>query len=104
MPITRRHLAGLEGVFGGDEGGGEEARVGGESCEEGSCEARAGWGEIVPPVVKELACGVYGNGAMAEWTDIVRLIEGRFGLRDDRLVKRSEPVPDWEVLNDKSLV
>ena len=36
--------------------------------------------EVHGPIEKRLACGDLGSGAMLEWTDIVELVRGRFGL------------------------
>ncbi len=35
------------------------------------------WFDILPPQVKELACGDIGNGAMHDWQDIVTFIQKR---------------------------
>ncbi len=35
------------------------------------------WFDILPPQVKELACGDIGNGAMHDWQDIVTVIQKR---------------------------
>ncbi|OXV07774.1 hypothetical protein Egran_04462 [Elaphomyces granulatus] len=43
-----------------------------------------GWFEVLPPqATKVLACGDAGSGAMMEWTEIVKVIEDRLGLRSD---------------------
>ena len=39
-----------------------------------------GWVEVLRPVEKVLACGDSGDGAMREWTEIVRVIEERLQL------------------------
>ncbi|KAI0134015.1 flavoprotein [Xylariales sp. AK1849] len=39
-----------------------------------------GWFEILYPQKKTLACGDVGDGAMMEWTEIVRVIQDRLGL------------------------
>ncbi|CBQ70959.1 related to Phosphopantothenoylcysteine decarboxylase [Sporisorium reilianum SRZ2] len=36
--------------------------------------------EVRGPVEKRLACGDVGKGAMTEWTDVVGVVVGRFGL------------------------
>ncbi|KAJ5587476.1 Flavoprotein [Penicillium hispanicum] len=42
-----------------------------------------GWFEVLPPQSsKVLACGDVGSGAMLEWSEIVKVIEDRLGLRD----------------------
>ena len=93
-PITKRQLAGLDGVIPIAKNDESKSQVNGERHDT-SAKTREGWIEIVPPVVKELACGVYGNGAMAEWTDVVKLVEARLGLGDDQLIKRLESIPAW---------
>lgn len=45
--------------------------------EEWGCE---GWIEVLRPQEKELACGDVGDGAMMEWTKIVKVIEEKLGL------------------------
>ena len=40
--------------------------------------------EVLPPqTTKVSTCGDIGSGAMIEWTEIVKIIEERLGLRDD---------------------
>ncbi|KAK6858769.1 phosphopantothenoylcysteine decarboxylase protein [Apiospora arundinis] len=39
-----------------------------------------GWFEVLAPQKKTLACGDVGDGAMMEWTEIVRVVEDRLGL------------------------
>ncbi|KAK8099751.1 flavoprotein [Apiospora kogelbergensis] len=39
-----------------------------------------GWFEVLAPQKKTLACGDVGDGAMMEWTEIVRVVEERLGL------------------------
>lgn len=39
-----------------------------------------GWFEVLTVQQKTLACGDIGDGAMMEWTEIVKLIEDRLGL------------------------
>ncbi|ETS81135.1 hypothetical protein PFICI_06137 [Pestalotiopsis fici W106-1] len=41
----------------------------------------AGWFEVLPPQQKTLACGDIGDGAMMEWSEIVKVIEDRLGLK-----------------------
>lgn len=68
-PITARQIRVLAedwgvreaGAGGGDDGG-------------------SGWFEVLRPQEKSLACGDVGDGAMKEWTEIVRIIEARLGL------------------------
>lgn len=38
------------------------------------------WFEVLPPQVKTLACGDTGSGGMADWGEIVTIIEARLGL------------------------
>ncbi|KAF2231281.1 flavo protein [Viridothelium virens] len=45
---------------------------------------RDGWIEVLRPQEKALACGDTGDGAMMEWTKIVKVIEDRMDLRKDR--------------------
>ncbi|KAK6839115.1 hypothetical protein PG989_016580 [Apiospora arundinis] len=42
-----------------------------------------GWFEVLAPQKKTLACGDVGDGAMMEWTEIVRVVEDRLGLGGD---------------------
>ncbi|KAK8024513.1 hypothetical protein PG993_012579 [Apiospora rasikravindrae] len=39
-----------------------------------------GWFEVLAPQKKTLACGDVGDGAMMEWSEIVRAVEERLGL------------------------
>lgn len=64
-PVTRQHVKTLEGEWGVDNGG---------------------WVQVMRPVEKELACGDTGSGAMADWKDIVKVIEKRLGLGSGRSV------------------
>ena len=50
--------------------------------EEWGCDAEGGWIETLRPVEKMLACGDAGDGAMREWSEIVRNIEDRLDLRE----------------------
>ncbi|KAF1810133.1 putative flavo protein, partial [Eremomyces bilateralis CBS 781.70] len=59
QPITGRQVGVLEGEWG--------VKVG-------------GWVELLRPQEKTLSCGDTGNGAMYEWTGIVREVERRLGL------------------------
>ncbi|KAK7753984.1 hypothetical protein SLS62_004083 [Diatrype stigma] len=43
-------------------------------------EEEGGWFEVLRPQTKLLMCGDRGDGAMREWTEIVRVIEDRLGL------------------------
>lgn len=40
----------------------------------------SGWFEVLRPQEKSLACGDVGDGAMKEWTEVVRILEARLGL------------------------
>ena len=44
----------------------------------------SGWFEVLRPQEKSLACGDVGDGAMKEWTEVVRIIEARLGLGSDQ--------------------
>jgi len=39
------------------------------------------WFEVLKPVERELACGDTGDGAMRDWSEIVRAIESKMALR-----------------------
>lgn len=65
-PITAKQIRVLS-----DEWGVREA-------EDGSIES--GWFEVLRPQEKSLACGDVGDGAMKEWSEIVKIIEARLGL------------------------
>jgi phosphopantothenoylcysteine decarboxylase len=44
-----------------------------------------GWFEVLTPQAsKVLACGDVGGGAMLEWTEIVKVIETRLGLSENK--------------------
>ncbi|KAI1840770.1 hypothetical protein JX265_012945 [Neoarthrinium moseri] len=63
-PITTKQIKTLKqdwGVGRGGEGG--------------------GWFEVLDPQEKLLACGDRGDGAMMEWTEVVKIIEDRLGLK-----------------------
>lgn len=63
QPVTRAHIAVLDGEWG---------------------VANGGWFEVLRPVEKGMACGDSGSGAMREWKEIVAVVEERLGLgRDD---------------------
>lgn len=36
--------------------------------------------QVLGPIQKKLACGDLGNGAMLEWSDIVKVVVDKFGL------------------------
>lgn len=65
-PITARQIRVLSEDWGVREAG------------DGSVES--GWFEVLRPQEKSLACGDVGDGAMKEWSEIVRIIEIRLGL------------------------
>ncbi|MCJ1275225.1 hypothetical protein MMC21_003026 [Puttea exsequens] len=60
-PVTKRQMRVLEEDWGVDS----EAN---------------GWVEVLRPMEKTLACGDTGDGAMREWSEIVRLIRERMSL------------------------
>lgn len=62
-PVTAKHMRVLE----------EDWGVGSTSLPSSS--VCAGWIEVLRPVEKTLACGDVGDGAMREWSEIVRRIE-----------------------------
>ncbi len=70
QPITARQIRVLEEEWG--VGDGEQQGKGKDSQE--------AWFEVLRPQKKELACGDYGDGAMREWKEIVKVIEERLGL------------------------
>lgn len=39
-----------------------------------------GWVNVLPPIVKSLACGDVGTGAMMDWRDVVRTVQEHLGL------------------------
>lgn len=45
---------------------------------------------LSPAATKVFTCGDVGSGAMMEWTEIVKVIEDRLGLRGDE-----EGRDDW---------
>ncbi|KAJ4396167.1 hypothetical protein N0V93_000386 [Gnomoniopsis smithogilvyi] len=47
-------------------------------AEDGTIES--GWFEVLRPQEKSLACGDVGDGAMKEWSEIVKIIVARLGL------------------------
>lgn len=51
---------------------------------------RGGWFEVLRPMEKRLACGDTGSGAMQSWEDIVKVIERRLSLVDEKEVKNDE--------------
>lgn len=58
QPVTSKHLEVLEKQWGGNDG----------------------WFELLMPDAKKLACGDVGEGAMKEWSEIVKEIKGRMCL------------------------
>lgn len=64
-PVTAKHLRTLDEDWGGDDG-----------CI-----------EVLRPVTKALACNDVGEGAMAEWEEIVAVAEAKLGLQ--RVNRRS---------------
>ncbi|KAL3424336.1 thymidylate synthase [Phlyctema vagabunda] len=63
-PITARQISVLENDWGVDS----------------SQNKGRGWFQVVRPQEKELACGDVGDGAMREWSEIVKILERRLGL------------------------
>jgi phosphopantothenoylcysteine decarboxylase len=53
--------------------------------------AHGGWFEVLEPVIKTLACGDNGVGAMTQWTNIVARIEEILELGDKKLSKDTVP-------------
>lgn len=41
-----------------------------------------GWVQVLRPVEKDLACGDTGSGAMREWKEIVREVEGWLAMKE----------------------
>lgn len=39
-----------------------------------------GWVTVLSPIVKSLACGDVGTGAMMDWRDVVRIVQEHLGL------------------------
>lgn len=68
QPITKRQIRVLEEEWGVKKTDGKDV---------GSDE---GWFEVLRPQEKELACGDVGDGAMMEWSKIVKVIEDRLGI------------------------
>lgn len=60
QPITKRQIHVLDDEWGVKNGG---------------------WYEVLQPMMKELACGDVGGGAMKDWKEIVSVIEARLGLK-----------------------
>lgn len=59
-PVTKRHIGVLEDEWG--------------------VRCQGGWVEVLRPQEKALACGDVGDGAMRDWTEIVKIIEERLSL------------------------
>lgn len=70
-PVTAKQLAALEEEWGVERGG---------------------WFEVLRPMEKMLACGDTGSGAMLSWEEIVRVIERRLFLIDEK---------DGDIKNDE---
>jgi phosphopantothenoylcysteine decarboxylase len=70
-PVTAKHMK----VLGEEWGVGRDEETGKET----------GWFEVLTPQAsKVLACGDVGGGAMLEWTEIVKVIETRLGLSENK--------------------
>ena len=76
-PFTRRHLRSLGADFGATHVPGHLA----DDLLLQQINDRAKGFRVVPPVVKELACGDTGTGAMAEVPDIVAAVEEMLAKR-----------------------
>ncbi|MCJ1475292.1 hypothetical protein MMC13_003954 [Lambiella insularis] len=63
-PVTRAQLQVLEGSWAAEQGG---------------------WVEVLRPVVQELACGDVGDGAMRDWREVVRVVEERLKLGEEKV-------------------
>ncbi|KUJ15665.1 flavo protein [Mollisia scopiformis] len=81
-PVTKSQIRVLE----------EEWGVEGEKSE------GQGWFEVVRPMEKELACGDVGDGAMKDWREIVKIIEKRLVLEDQRTTSVIRPLVKREFL------
>lgn len=51
-----------------------------KDADDGTGAIESGWFELLRPQEKSLACGDVGDGAMKEWTEVVRILEARLGL------------------------
>lgn len=60
-PVTAKQIKILEEEWGTDVGG---------------------WVKVLRPVEKDLACGDTGSGAMRDWKDIVREVEGWVEIKE----------------------
>lgn len=58
----------------------KQIKVLGEDWGVGKNGERSGWFEVLPVQQKTLACGDIGDGAMMEWSEIVKVVEDRLGL------------------------
>lgn len=47
-------------------------------------EGEEGWVKVLRPMEKELACGDVGDGAMMDWKDVVRNVEGHLQLNSEK--------------------
>ncbi|RYP01532.1 hypothetical protein DL766_000166 [Monosporascus sp. MC13-8B] len=88
-PITAKQIRVLENEWGvGRYNDGRDADADGGATRQRHCgggdedddDEGDGWFEVLRPQSKLLACGDRGDGAMCEWTEIVRVIEDRLGL------------------------
>ncbi|RYP16036.1 hypothetical protein DL765_005352 [Monosporascus sp. GIB2] len=86
-PITAKQIRVLENEWGvGRDKDGRDADADGGASRSRHCgggnddDEGDGWFEVLRPQSKLLACGDRGDGAMCEWTEIVRVIEDRLGL------------------------
>jgi phosphopantothenoylcysteine decarboxylase len=88
-PFTRRHLRSLGADFGATHVPGHLA----DDALIAQINDRAKGLHIVPPIVKELACGDVGIGAMAEVPTIVAAVEKLLTPVADRIGHSSPPSP-----------
>ncbi|RYP20321.1 hypothetical protein DL765_002884 [Monosporascus sp. GIB2] len=88
-PITAKQIRVLENEWGvGRDKDGRDADADGGASQPRHCgggneddgDEGDGWFEVLRPQSKLLACGDRGDGAMCEWTEIVRVIEDRLSL------------------------
>ncbi|RYP67104.1 hypothetical protein DL771_007429 [Monosporascus sp. 5C6A] len=90
-PITAKQIRVLEEEWGvgghkdrrdtdADRGASQPRHYGGGDEDDG--DEGDGWFEVMRPQSKLLACNDRGDGAMCEWTEIVRVIEDRLGLNE----------------------
>lgn len=79
-PITSQQIKVLE-----EDWGSAGTLSPNESNTDKSLEEPRGWFTVLRPISKELACGDVGDGAMLEWTELVRHVERYFNLSSSEL-------------------